>query len=144
MISGAIEGRQSFGELMQEMLKSTLASLAQQASVQALFQLATGFGKLAIGDIPGSTNAFISAGLFGAVGAVAGGVSAAIPSVDSAKKSSGSESRGSSVSGASSSGNNSNQQSGPVIINFNVQPFSTREDIENAVGGFYQGYMNRR
>lgn len=143
MIAGAIEGKQSFGELMQEMLKSTLASLAQQASVQALFQLATGFGKLAIGDIPGSTNAFISAGLFGAVGAVAGGVSAAIPSTDSAKQSSGGE-RGSSVSGASSPTSNSNQQSGPVIINFNVQPFSTREDIENAVGGFYQGYMNRR
>lgn len=144
MIAGAIEGKQSFGELMQEMVKSTLASLAQMASGQALFQLAMGFAKLATHDYPAATNAFISAGLFGAVGAVAGGVSAAIPSTDSAKQSSGGDSRGSSVSGASSSGSNSNQQSGPVIINFNVQPFSTREDIENAVGGFYQGYMNRR
>lgn len=144
LISTAAEGKVSFGEAMTAMVKSTLISLSQMASVQALFQLATGFSKLAIGDTTGATNAFISAGIFAAVGAATGIGGGFIESPESSKKGGG-IGRGPSsggVSGASSS--NSNQQSaGPMVINFNMTPYTTKEDIEKSIAMGVYGYEAR-
>lgn len=144
LISTAIEGKVSFGDAMLEMTKSMLSSLAQMAGTQALFQAATGFAKLAIGDIPGAGNAFASAALFGAVGLLAGAGAAIIPSPNSggseAKSGTGPSSGG--VKG-SSQGSENNGMSGTIVMNFNLPVFSTKEEIEGAVAGYVYGYENR-
>lgn len=139
VISSAIEGKQSFGDAMQEMTKSLLGALAQQAAVQALFQTATGFGKLALNDIPGATSAFTSAAMFAAVGAIAGGISAAIPSTQSSQSSS----RGVSTPSQSSSESNSNK-SGSMIININMKgALQTDKELQKAVAYSLYEYESR-
>lgn len=145
LISTAIEGKTSFGEALQEMTKSVLASIAQQAGVQSLFQFATALGRAAIGDYKGAGEAAASGALFAAVAVAAGGVSAAIP----AKKDStagGGGGTGPSDGGATGAGGGSGGSqgsSGPLVINFNVAPYSTKEDIEKGVAMAVYGYENR-
>lgn len=143
LISTAAEGKISFGEAMTAMVKSTLISLSQMASVQALFQLATGFSKLAIGDTGGATNAFISAGMFAAVGVATGIGGGFIPSPENSGGNA-SSSKGPS-GGATGAGEvkTSERSQGPVVINFNMTPYSTREDIEKSVAMAVYGYENR-
>lgn len=143
MISTVIEGKVSFGEALAEMAKSMLASLAQMAGSQALFQLATGFAKLAINDIPGSTAAFTSAGMFAAVAAVAGGISAAIPSSNQQSGGGGGSSGGVSTP-TTSTPESSSRNSGPMVINVNVNgSLSTDKDIQKAVAHSVYAYEER-
>jgi hypothetical protein len=69
----------NFGAAMEQALKSTLASVAGQAVVRALFETGSAFADLAIHDYPDAALHFQAAGLFGIIGGVAGGAGAAIP-----------------------------------------------------------------
>ena len=91
----------------------------------------------------GAGNAFASAAVFGTVAAIAGVSSAAIPSTEKDSGSSGGGSRGSSVDGASST-SNQNQQSGPVVLNINMRPFSTEEDVQKAVAVSLYAFERRQ
>lgn len=145
LIATAIEGKTSFGEALQEMAKSTLAALAQQAAVQSLYQFAVALGKSAIGDYKGAGEAAASGALFAAVAVTAGGISAAIP----AKKEESSGAGGGTgpsdggATGAGAGAGGSQGSSGPLVINFNVAPYSTKEDIEKGVAMAVYGYENR-
>lgn len=70
----ALQGGDSFGMAMTKMLKATLLSIAQQSTVQAVFETAKAFASLAVMDYPGASMHFTSAGIFGGVAALAGGV----------------------------------------------------------------------
>lgn len=143
MISTVIEGKVSFGEALAEMAKSMLSSLSQMAATQALFQLATGFAKLAINDIPAATAAFTSAGMFAAVAAVAGGISAAIPSSNQ-QSGGGSGSSGGVSTPTTSTPESSSRNSGPMVINVNVNgSLSTDKDIQKAVAHSVYAYEER-
>lgn len=142
LISTAIEGKVSFGEAMLAMTKSMLTALSQQALVQGLFQLATGFARSAVGDEKGAIEAFTSAALFGAVGVAAGVGAGAIPTPETGKGSSAGPSDGG-ASGNMGSGA-SQRSSGPVIININTNNLlSSKEDTEKMVATALYGYENR-
>lgn len=144
LIATAIEGKTSFGDAMLEMTRSVLTSLSQQALVQGLSQLALGFARLAVGDAAGSTAAFTSAGLYAAVGATAGLGAAFIPKpAEAASAGGGAGSSGNGVTGATSSQGNSRRESGPVVINFNMKPYSTQEDIEKGIAMTLYSYEQR-
>jgi len=57
---------------LKKILAATLATIAAESAVQAIFALATGFLKLAIGDFAGATAAFTAAAIFGSIAAVTG------------------------------------------------------------------------
>lgn len=85
-IAAAIYGN-NIGKAMEEAAKSTLASIAEQAGVQALYALAQGLWFLAQAIFFGNPDAgaaaavdFEAAAQYGAIAAVAGGAAAAIPS----------------------------------------------------------------
>ena len=144
MISTVIEGKVSFGEALAEMAKSMLASLAQMAGSQALFQLATGFAKLAGNDIPGATAAFTSAGMFAAVAAIAGGISTVIPSSNQQSGGGGGGSSGGVSTPTTSTPESSSRNSGPMVINVNVNgSLSTDKDIQKAVAHSVYAYEER-
>ena len=67
----AIQSGQNFGKAMLQMLKATLLSIAQQATVQAIFETAKGFAAAAIFS-PTAALHFTAAKVFGSVAAVAG------------------------------------------------------------------------
>ena len=145
LIATAIEGKTSFGEALQEMAKSTLAALAQQAGVQSLYQFAVALGKSAIGDYKGAGEAAASGALFAAVAVTAGGISAAIPAKKEASSGTGGGTgpSGGGATGAGGGAGGSQGSSGPLVINFNVAPYSTKEDIEKGVAMAVYGYENR-
>lgn len=62
----------SFAQVMEDQTRAFLRSLVKQSAVEALKETALGFGALAVGNIPGSTAHFTSAGLHAAVGVAAG------------------------------------------------------------------------
>lgn len=145
LISTAIEGKTSFGDAMLEMTRSVLTSLSQQAAVQSLFQFAQALGMAAIGDYKGAGEAAASGALFAAVAAASGIGGALIPKP--AEKGAGGSGAGAGPSGGSGGYGNSSQQearsSGPMVINFNVAPYSTKEDIEKSIATAVYGYENR-
>lgn len=79
-IAAAVEGQQSFVGAIEQMAKGTLAALAAEAIVQALYNTAWGFYYLAHHDYVGATDSFEAAAVFGAVGGAAAAAGAAIPS----------------------------------------------------------------
>src|ERR1035438_9221854 len=90
----------SIGKAMEAALKSTLASLAAQAFVQAIYSMGLGFLSLAEGNGPGAVAAFEAAAMFGSLGAAAGLAGRAIPGGGSG----GSGGAGSGGNGASAGG----------------------------------------
>lgn len=74
----ALTSGASFGEVMKVMLKETLLSIASQATVQAVFETAKGLASLASWDIPGASQHFASAAMFGTTAALAGSVGLAM------------------------------------------------------------------
>jgi len=56
---------------LRKLLASTLAHVAAEASVKAIFQLAEAFASLAIGDARGAASHFTSAAIFGSIAGVA-------------------------------------------------------------------------
>ncbi|HEV2380337.1 MAG TPA: hypothetical protein VG206_11145 [Terriglobia bacterium] len=77
-ISTALVYSQSMTEALEKTLKSTAASIASEAILQALRSAAMGFYLLAVGDFAGAGSAFESAALWGTIGGVAAGVGAAV------------------------------------------------------------------
>lgn len=77
-ISTALVYSQSMGEALDKTLKSTAASIAAEAILQALRSTAMGFYLLAVGDFAGAGNAFEAAALWGGIGGVAAGVGASV------------------------------------------------------------------
>lgn len=77
-ISAALVYSQSMSQALDRALKSTTASIAAEAIVQALRATALGFYLLAIGDFAGAGSAFESAAIWGSIGGVAAGVGAGI------------------------------------------------------------------
>jgi len=77
-ISTALVYSQSMTQALDRTLKSTTASIAAEAIVQALRATALGFYLLAVGDFAGAGSAFESAAIWGSVGGVAAGVGAGI------------------------------------------------------------------
>jgi hypothetical protein len=77
-ISAALVYSQSMTEALDKALKSTAASIAAEAILQALRSTAMGFYLLAVGDFAGAGNAFEAAALWGSIGGVAAGVGAAV------------------------------------------------------------------
>lgn len=71
--ASAIMGQESLGVALAKATEQTLANLASQAIVQALFYTAMGFAKLAVYDFGGAQNAFTAAAIYGAVGGAAAG-----------------------------------------------------------------------
>lgn len=53
--------------VMRKILAQALASIAAEAAVNAIKMAAVGFARLAFGDFAGAANAFVSAGLWGAI-----------------------------------------------------------------------------
>lgn len=97
-IAQAIVYGDNIGKAMEKALKATVASIAGQALVQAIYQTALGVADLAIGDFADATLHFESAAIFGAVGGAAAAIGAAIPGGGAGKGS-----RSSAGSGAGSS-----------------------------------------
>jgi len=84
-IEAAVEGEMSIGQAMAKLTASVLKSIAQQALVRAIFELAAGFAMLFTN--PGEAGShFIAAGLFAAAGAVAGAAGMALGKAGGAKK----------------------------------------------------------
>jgi hypothetical protein len=77
-ISTALVYSQSMSQALDRTLKSTTASIAAEAIVQALRSSALGFYLLAVGDAPGAASAFESAAIWGSIGGVAAGVGASV------------------------------------------------------------------
>jgi len=79
-ISTALVYSQSMSQALDRTLKSTTASIAAEAVVQALRASALGFYLLAVGDAAGAASAFESAALWGSIGGVAAGIGASVAS----------------------------------------------------------------
>jgi hypothetical protein len=81
-VAAAVDGSESFGQAMQRFLKSTLSTLAGEAIVQAIVELAKGFAALSptSPDFGHAGEHFASAAIWGSVGAAAAAVGSAIPS----------------------------------------------------------------
>ncbi len=77
-VAQAIVYADSVGKAMDAALKATLASIAGQAMVRAIFETAVGFADLFV-DPPAAAAAFESAAIFAAVGGAAAAVGAAVP-----------------------------------------------------------------
>lgn len=77
-ISTALVYSQSMSQALERTLKSTTASIAAEAIVQALRATALGFYLMAVGDFAGAGSAFESAAIWGSIGGVAAGVGASV------------------------------------------------------------------
>jgi hypothetical protein len=89
---------------MEEVAKATLASLAEQAAVKAIFSLADGYADLAVFNYVGASAAFTAAELYGSVAAAATIAGRVIPSAQGgggASAAGGGSDRSSSGSGGS-------------------------------------------
>jgi hypothetical protein len=143
LVAAAIEGKNSFGEAARAALKEMLASISQEAAVNALKQTAMGFSLLANPiTAPLAPTAFAAAALWGGVAVAAGGASAAIPSPPDVSKSNASAG---SVAGTSSDTSKTEEQTGgPIIININTRLFDTAENVEDAIYDGVRGAERRR
>jgi hypothetical protein len=104
-IASALAYKQNIGEAMKAALAATLATIAAESYVQAIYATALGFVRLAQWDFASAANAFTAAGIFGSVGtaaALAGRVAAPSKSGGSAGPR-GAESAGSSSAGSGAS-----------------------------------------
>jgi len=69
----------NIAEAMERALKATLANIASEALVRAIFETAKGFAALARYDFHSASMHFESAAIFGLIGGVTAGLGAAIP-----------------------------------------------------------------
>jgi hypothetical protein len=78
-IATAIVYGNSIGQAVEKALKATLASIAAEALVRALFSTGFGFLMLAEGNFGAAAQAFTAAAVFGGIGGTAAVVGAAVP-----------------------------------------------------------------
>lgn len=81
-IANAIVYSTSIGDAMAKALKATLAAIAGEAMVRAIYNTGLGFYYLAIQDYRSAALAFKAAAIFGTIGVVAAGIGRAIPGGD--------------------------------------------------------------
>jgi hypothetical protein len=131
LVQSAIEGKTSFAEQAQAALKAMLASVSQEAAVNALKQTAMGFSLAANpATIALAPTAFAAAALWGGVAVAAGGASAAIPAPPT--KDTTTTTKGF-VGSSSESSKESESVGGPIIVNINTRLFDTAENVEDAI-----------
>ncbi len=106
-IAQAIVYSESIGKAMQEAVASTLASIAAESYVQAIYATALGFLRLAQWDWQGASQAFTAAAVFGSVGTAAAVAGRAV-----APKKGGSQGAGGSAGGGGGSTGASAVESG--------------------------------
>lgn len=151
-VAAAMSG-QSIGKAMEQALKATLTSIASEAAVRALYNVALGFYYLAIQAYPQADLAFDSAAFFGAVAAVTGVAGAAIPGGGRGRSSGAGAGGGYGASASDSGGGGSSNpqtlalSSGGGGSRFNgtahVVVFGTNEELQNWVAGAVNGAVNR-
>lgn len=121
-VEAAVSGSQSFGQAMEQMLKSALAALAAHAVVKALEEIAYAFSDLANPFMSWHAGFhFAAAAKWGALGAVAGVAGAAVPG---GSGSSSGSSGGSSSGGGSSTIGTASQPSQNPVQTVNAQHFN--------------------
>jgi hypothetical protein len=104
----ALEGSQGFGQAMANMLRSTLATIASEAAIRAMWEVAQALGAQGVTwGFPNtsSTNHWASAAMFGAVAVAAGAASAGIGAATRSSSSAG-------AGGGASYRNATNQSAG--------------------------------
>lgn len=129
----ALEGSKSMSEALNEVLRETLKSLAKESIVQTLKHLAIGTGLLAVGNVPGATNAFAAAGLWTAVGVASGaGVAAMGPPPEKGKAAAGRS--GDSGRAASPDRPRGGSDAGqPLVLNISVSGALFNEGVGDAI-----------
>jgi hypothetical protein len=113
--------------VMRKILAQALASIAAEAAINAVKQLAVGFAMLAIGNFKGASDAFISAALWGSIAGVAAIAGRAVAG-DAFKQ------KGSGGGTGSSSGDRDRGQLNPLAFNRN-QPEPQRIIVEFRAAG---------
>lgn len=116
--------QKSIGQAFEKAALSSLAAIAKEAVVRAIYSTALGFYMLAVGDFAGAAQAFEAAAVFGAVGgaaglatqALSGGASGGTPSHKTASTSSSSGSKSSAAKTTSSQSASPNSQTVQVIF----------------------------
>ena len=144
-VRAVIEGKESIGDALKATLHETLATLATEAAVQAIFQTASGFARIAIGDYPGAANSFIAAGLFAGTAALAGvGAAVTAPSApQAASASSGGSSAGPAARAGSTPGS-SNAGGGSTTIVYQIAGnVFGRERGEEEIAAYTRGARDR-
>ena len=141
-IDAAIAGEKSFGRAMREFTRATLAGIAQQAAVKAIFELAEGWAALGNPVMAITAPAhFKAAALYGGIAAVSvaasGTLGAGLRREDEAAAARGGsqQSRGGFVGGraVSNAGGGGGQGGGPQQITVVVQGAATERDIAAGV-----------
>lgn len=144
-IAASIAGGDAHRKSIRQTTHDVLEALAAQAIGRALFETASGFAFLALGNVPSAMLAFQSAALFGAIGVGSGLASRAVGSDSTASSSSSSHSgSGISSSGGSfntprSSTNDTGKSSAPITVNLSVWPGGEAEagrQVAKALGAY--------
>lgn len=120
-VATAIIWQKSIGDAFRKAAAASIASIAQEAIVRAIFSTALGFYLLALRDFRGAANAFKSAAIFGAVGGAAALAGRALAGGESGGAQSGSLRRGSASSSASAPASAPPQPLQPVPAEKTVQ-----------------------
>jgi hypothetical protein len=112
--------QKSVGQAFEKAAVTSIAAIAKEAIVRALFSTALGFYLLAVGDFTGAGQAFEAAAVFGSVGGAAALASQALGAGSSGSKSASSSasktSKTSANAPASGSGASSQQQTVQIIF----------------------------
>jgi hypothetical protein len=143
-IQALVEGRETFGEAMRGIVHDTLIGVAQQAVPKALFETAQGIASLAMGNVPGATLHFASAGAYAGVAALAGlGAAATAPAAAGASaQGAGAQAALRAPASAGQLGSGGSRGPAQVVINVNGAVID-REGLEEAVGEAWRGAQSR-
>lgn len=130
----ALESGKSWTDALEEQGRATLAALAKTAIYEGLKATAIGFVDLAQGNVPGATNAFIGAALWGTLGAASAIALAATAkpaaAAQTAAASSGAAPRPASLSTADRGGASAQ----PLQINISVSgALMTSEQVQDGI-----------
>lgn len=129
-----IEGQKDFGTAMKEMLRSILETLAKQALVESLKNVALGIGNLAIQNYPGAGLNFAAAAAWGAVGVATGLGARALGPTTQTQASSGAQTQArAQPQRVQNSNGNSNGNSGNLVLNITVNGALTNQGVEHNI-----------
>jgi hypothetical protein len=129
-----IEGQKDFGTAMKEMLRSVLETLAKQALVESLKNIALGIGNLAIQNYPGAGLNFAAAAAWGAVGIAAGLGARALGPTTQTQASAGAQTQArAQPQRVQNSNGNSNGNSGNLVLNITVNGALTNQGVEHNI-----------
>ncbi len=138
-VESALMTKASFGQAMEEMLKKTIASIAGEATVQAIKALALGFMLLAEAHgvpTPGSSAAFTSAAIWATVAGASAVGAAALPSGAGASAGAGSAGGGGGSLTAGAPASQTSSQSG--VVNVYVQGMVSSDTMDQVIAQINQ------